>query len=134
MYANDWDGKLPSAAKWRSQLKPYIRNPDSGLTCPQGDAIYAFNKNLGGLMDDKIENPWEVVMFFEAKPGLPNATGSRANAILPHNGRGVFGYADGHVKLESSVPDQSHWVPKYAPTKPAKKIPARPGQGRRWGS
>lgn len=127
IYTNDWVGKLPSAAKWRSQLEPYTRST-SILTCPDDNAIYAFNKNLGGINLDKVQNTSDLVIFFEADPDLPNATGSRANAILPHNGRGVFGYADGHVKLESSVPDQSHWVPKFAAPKPAKKAPARPGR------
>jgi len=121
-YAHDNGGKLPTRTKWTSQVMAYVTEHE--LACPTSNALYAFNKNLGGLILDNIQNPAEVVLFFEAKPGLPNATGSRANAILPHDGRGVFVYADGHVKLESSVPDQSHWVPKYAAPKPVKKTPA----------
>jgi prepilin-type processing-associated H-X9-DG protein len=129
MYAGDNGGKLPTSAKWRSQLKPYLRS-ETGMKCPEGNAVYAFNKNLGGLNLDKIENPSGVVMFFEAEPDLPNASGSRANAILPHNGRGYFAYADGHASLEADVPNQSHWVPKYAAPKPIKKAPAKKSSAR----
>ena len=124
MYAGDYDGKLPTRDQWRSQLKPYMRNKDI-LECPTGGAVYAFNKNLGGLNLYKIKNPADVVMFFEADSDLPNAAGSRADAILPHGGKGWFAYSDGHVTSDWEVPEQAHWVPKYASPKPVKKVPAK---------
>jgi prepilin-type processing-associated H-X9-DG protein len=134
MYTDVNNGKLPTSAKWTTQIKDYLKVPL--MACPSGGAVYAFNKNLSGLKLGNIQNPAEVVLFFEAKPGLPNASGSRADAILPHNGakviphRCVIAFADGHVKLFSSAPDQSHWVPKYAAPKPVKKTPARPKRAR----
>jgi len=122
IYADANDGKLPTSAKWTTQIKDYLKVPL--MACPSGDAIYAFNKNLGGLVMKNIQNPWDVVLFFEADPDLPNATGSRADAILPHDGRGAIAFADGHVKLFSSLPEQSQWVPKYVAPKPVKKTPA----------
>ncbi|MCX6344368.1 MAG: DUF3352 domain-containing protein [Armatimonadetes bacterium] len=122
IYAQDWDGKLPSSANWKTQLNNYLKWPKAEYKCTN-DAIYAFNKNLGGLNIKKIQNPSDIVLFFEANPGLPNATGSRANAILPHDGRGCFVYLDGHVISLSEVPSQSHWVPKYTAPKPVKKVP-----------
>ena len=77
-------------------------------------SIYAFNKNLSGLNVHNIVNPSDVVMFFEAAPGIPDGSGSRADAILPHQGCGSFAYVDGHVTQSAEVPSQSHWVPKYA--------------------
>lgn len=126
-YANDHDGKLPTRDKWQSQLKPYLKgyNPE----CPDGYSIYAFNKNLSGVNLDKIENTSDVIMFFEADPDLPNASGSRADAIIAHGERGCFAYVDTHVMCQPDVPGQSQWVPqlpkpvKKAPVKPVKKAP-----------
>lgn len=124
IYASDHNGKLPTSAKWQSQIKDYLQS-DEELECSSEEVIYAFNKNLSGLYLDNIKNPSDVVMFFEAEPGLPNATGSRADATLAHNGQGWFAYADGHVWGQPEVPDQSHWVPKYTSPKPVKKAPAK---------
>lgn len=122
-YAGDHGGRLPTAAAWRIQLKPYVQ---SDLKCPEGGAVYAFNKNLGGLILDRIKNPSGVVMFFEATSVLPNASGSRSNAKLPHGGRGgVFAFADGHVRSLTEVPPQSQWVPRYAAPKSVKKAPSK---------
>jgi prepilin-type processing-associated H-X9-DG protein len=119
LYASDFN-KLPSRTNWRAQITDYVS--DSGqFLCADGAAIIAFNKNLGGLDLSKIKNPSEVVMFFEARPGLPYASGSRVDALLPHDGKGWFAYADGHVEQLSAAPSQYHWVPKYAQSKPAPK-------------
>ena len=109
LYANDHGGKLPTSAHWQSQFAPYIA---TGARCPDG-GIYAFNKNLSGLNLYKIKNQEDVIMFFEAEPGLANASGSRADAILPHHGSGFFAFADSHVGSLSEVPAQKYWVPKY---------------------
>jgi len=128
MYAQDNNGKLPSMLNWRAELKPYLRTPISELTCPGGGSVYAFNKNLGGIARAKITRPAETVMFFEADASLPNATGSRANAIFPHSGEGWFAFADGHVVKLWEAPEQSQWVPYTAPKvikkAPVKKAPA----------
>ncbi len=122
LYQSDFE-KLPVRTKWQSQLEEYIQGE---VKCAQGDVVYAFNKNLSGLDIDKIKNPSQVVMFFEASPGLPNASGSRADALLPHNGQGAFAYVDGHVEQQWEVPSQYHWVPKYAQPKAAtKKTPVK---------
>jgi prepilin-type processing-associated H-X9-DG protein len=124
VFAADHAGRLPTRTGWRTQLRPYIRDEEI-LRCPSGNAIYGFNKDLSGVNLDKIVNPADVIMFFEAPPGLPNSSGSRADAILPHDGSGMFAYADGHVQRLTDVPAQSHWVPKYESPKKVKKAPTR---------
>lgn len=121
VYSSDHKGKLPTRTEWQTQLEDYTYLYE----CPLGKSIYAFNKNLGGLNINNILNPSEVVMFFEADPGLPNASGSRANAVLPHDGYGWFAYVDGHVEFLSEAPAQYHWVPKYAAPKAVKKAPVK---------
>ena len=130
LYTSDWDGKLPTSARWQSQLARYTKRPISELKCPSGKAVYAFNKNLSGLNLDKIANPGRVILFFEARPGLPNRSGSRADAVLPHDGQGFFAYADTHVQRLSAAPPQSQWVASYAAPKPAKKAPAKKAPAR----
>ena len=90
--------------------------------CPNKNVVYAFNKKLSGLYLDKIKNPAETILFFEASKNLSKLSGNRADALLPHNGYGNFVYADGHARAFNSVPDQSYWVPKYDAPKPATKI------------
>lgn len=122
-YIVDHNGKLPTAANWRSELEEYAEDID--MSCPDGDTVYAFNKNLGGLSINRIKNPSEVVVFFEASADLPNAAGSRANAELPHDGKGFFAYLSADVKSLSQVPPQSQWVPKYEKAKPTKKATSK---------
>ncbi|MDO8684722.1 MAG: hypothetical protein Q7N50_14750, partial [Armatimonadota bacterium] len=81
--------------------------------------------NLGGLVLDNIENQADVIMFFDAKPGLPNAIGSRADVLHPHLGEGCYAFADGHVLSSKEVLSQFHWVPKHTAPKPVKKAPVK---------
>ncbi|MCL5104924.1 MAG: DUF3352 domain-containing protein [Armatimonadetes bacterium] len=131
IFAQEHGGKLPTSANWQAQLKPYLKAPVSEMKCPGEEAIYAFNKNLSGANLNKIPKPAETIMFFEAAPGLPNASGRRADALLPHKGRGLFAYVDGHVISLGSVPAQSKWA--FAAPKPVKKAPAKkaPAQKKR---
>ena len=123
-YSDEHNGKLPTSANWRSQLKPYSKLPISELKCPRGEAIYAFNKNLSGVNWDKIKNPSQVVIFFEAGRDLPGATGGRADVKFAHDGRAWFAYADGHLAKLTEAPSQSQWVVSHTAPKPVKKAPA----------
>ena len=124
MYAADHNDKLPDRLNWRAQLKDYLPKPIEEMQCPFGESTYAFNKNLGGINVAKIDDPAGTILFFEGECDLPNATGSRTDAILPHQGIGCFAYADGHVQRLGDVPSQPHWVP-YVVKQPAKKAPAK---------
>ncbi|MDO8683497.1 MAG: hypothetical protein Q7N50_08455, partial [Armatimonadota bacterium] len=81
-------GQLPASYKWQSQLKPYLKSK-SIPKCPAG-AIYAFNNVLGGGILNNISPQANLIMFFEATPGLPNAIGGRSDAIQPHSEEGCF--------------------------------------------
>lgn len=120
MYADEHDGRLPTTA-WRNQVRPYMKREAQS---PSENVAYAYNKNLSGVNYQKIVNPSDVVIFFEAYPGVDSA--SRADAILPHGGQGIFAYVDGHVNRLAYVPDRSNWIPKVPTAKPAKKAAAKP--------
>ena len=127
MYAADHNDKLPSMKNWREEIAPYLPVPISEMEAPEGEFIIALNKNMAGLSLKIIENHADKVLFFEADPDLPNASGSRADAILPHDGEGIFAFVDGHVEKLDEAPEQPHWVPvvkKPAVKAPAKKAPA----------
>lgn len=123
LYADDYDGRLPSMTLWRTQLKPYLRKPIEEMQCPCGGTIYAMNKNMAGLKLSQIQDPGNKVLFFEADPDLPNASGSRANAAFAHDGEGTFAFVDTHVERLREAPEQPNWVPvaKKTPSKAAGK-------------
>jgi hypothetical protein len=123
-YASEHAGKLPTRTGWRTQLRPYLKQPIAEMGCPisGGKTLYAYNKNIGGADVNRIVSPGRLVMFFEGREGLPSASGSRADAIMAHNGCGYFAFADAHVEQRSDAPPQYQWVPKL---RPATKAPVK---------
>lgn len=90
-YAKDHKGKLPPAAKWQDEIKPYISKVRTandpfetpadlastmvwGCESPDGKAKtgVAFNAELGGKTVDKIGEPRETPLIFETEAGAPN--------------------------------------------------------------
>lgn len=124
MYAADHNDRLPSISGWRAELRDYLPKSLDELQCPSGTTIYALNKNMAGLTLSQIQSHADKVLFFEAEPGLRNASGSRADAVLAHDGMGHFGFVDMHVEKLWDAPEQIHWVP-YVAKKPAPKAPAK---------
>ena len=68
-YAYDHHETLPPAENWEGALKPYLKTP---LKCPlsKGEAGgYAMNKALSKKKLEELENPAEVVLFYESDNG-----------------------------------------------------------------
>lgn len=122
MYAEDWDGKLPDAAKWRSQIKPYVKNEEI-FNSPFGGYQYCFNAKLSGVNIHKVLNPSDVVILYEGYNGKPPVAGY----YLPADGAARVAYLDGHVKSIYSPLPASALEPKLravAPQKASAKKPA----------
>lgn len=123
IYADSHGGKLPTSKDWPAQLSKYTKSPIEDLQ-HGGQTTIAFNKNMSGVSLKNIQNLSAKVLFFETCVDIPNDSGSRDDAMLLHDGQGVFGFVDGHVAKLSEVPGQAQWVPSVA-KKALKKAPAK---------
>ena len=107
MYAADHDETFPDADKWMDQLMPYLKNAKF-FSCPASDLEYAYamNRALGGVNLEDIENPGEVVLFFESDLGVRNASGNADAVADPprHNGGSTYAFADAHVAFSMITP------------------------------
>lgn len=95
-FAGDYDGRLPSAATWRDDIMPYVRN-EQLFECPSDEidsVSYALSPFVAGRNLDQIEAPDETVMIYEV--------GEDGRLVFPHNGGANYGFVDGHAK----------WLPK----------------------
>jgi prepilin-type processing-associated H-X9-DG protein len=91
----DHDKKFAlTSGTFRKDMAPYVDGDDI-FYAPgdrSGEIGYLFNDNLAGLTLDAIPKPAETVMVYEGRNGQLN---------FRYNGRGVVGFADGHVALVS---------------------------------
>jgi prepilin-type processing-associated H-X9-DG protein len=99
MYAEDYDGGLPSAARWRSQLYPYVRD-SRAFECLEPDpgtgTGYAMNPRLSGRVISDFTDPASVVAFYDADEfGRP---------VARHHGGTNCAFLDGHVRWVEGVP------------------------------
>ena len=102
-FAQDHDLRLPDAAHWTDQIKPYVKN-DAAFRDPSAPAgqqySYAYNRALSRKVSMNLENPDATVLVFESTKSVKNA--SDTGQSVPHPGRhlGGTGYAfvSGHVK------------------------------------
>lgn len=94
MYAQDHHETLPPAENWEVALKPYLNTP---LPCPLAKlgTGYAMNKALSKKKLAALENPADVVLFFESDNGT---------TIAPkrHGSGQCFTFADGYAKRVST--------------------------------
>lgn len=90
-YAKEHDGKLPPAATWQDDVRPYYKkiaekakdelgpiepmdaNGPWGCTQKSGSTGIAFNEALGGKKLADIEKPDETPLIFEVEQPSPNA-------------------------------------------------------------
>jgi competence protein ComGC len=109
-YAKDHNDTYPQASNWCEALKPYVSSTKIFI-CPasetkKGQSDYAININVAGRKASKI--PPGVVLLFEAKPGVNPAGGPEIVNIENHMDYGCnFLYADGWVRSEKFIPEQS---------------------------
>lgn len=81
MYAQDYDETLPpmaNADEVKEALLPYVKNGQIFLQ-PDADEAYVPNAFLSGKKISDIDNPEEMILFYEASPG---EDGSRGAAFL----------------------------------------------------
>jgi prepilin-type processing-associated H-X9-DG protein len=118
MYADDWDGMLPSADSWVSDLRDYLRGPSEVLRCPERPDLevgYAMNRALSGYPEALALDPMNTPLFFESDLGGANPAGGVADVASPRHGDGNnFGFVDGHAELvipPRDFPEFGLWDP-----------------------
>ena len=100
MFAQDHEGRLPEAYRWKEQLAPYV-NSVQIYACPSdpSDAgtSYAMNPRFSGADTKDFDNPAELIVIHEVdKLGHPD----------PRHNEGMnCGFMDGHAKWLPGVPD-----------------------------
>jgi prepilin-type processing-associated H-X9-DG protein len=101
LYADDFDGCLPSTESWCDAIGKYI-SPGM-LVCPgsnakEGQSSYAMNEYLDGKKLDEL--PPDLVLLFDSKPGWNKAGGPEILTMENHKGKGCnVLFVDGHMKL-----------------------------------
>ena len=112
-YAQDHNETLPPAENWESALKPYLKTP---LQCPSVKlgTSYAMNQALSKKKLEALENPADVVLFFESDNGTTVA--QKRHGASPH-----FTFADGHAK-HVSANNQKKLVWNFEWTSPSRNI------------
>ena len=93
------DGRtLPPGDEWVAVLGGYAAGITALIT-PDGEPIYAMNRNVGGRRIEDIATPSRTVLFFEVERGSPPAGGPE---LLPARPAFIGGYAivfvDGHTE------------------------------------
>jgi hypothetical protein len=112
VYANDYEGKLPTASKWCDLLHKYSDLDTKHLRCPgdkQGPCSYALNEFVSSINDKE-----NVVLLFESNAGWNQVGGEQLFNTGNHNGKGGFVlFTNGSIKLVKSE-DLSllQWQPK----------------------
>lgn len=98
-YAKDYDGILPPAPDWAIAIDPYLRNSQISI-CPtfQTDPLphYAMPAGLSGANLNELPDPAGTVLIYEVQQGQP---------AYRHNGGMNVGYADGHAKWITKLPE-----------------------------
>ena len=102
--AEDFEGKLPGET-WVADIRGYHENGQV-LVCPSRPDLavgYAMNRKLLGAKLGEVEEPAEVILFFEANLDGENPVGGADDVPEEgvHNGGINLGFADGHCKWVS---------------------------------
>jgi prepilin-type processing-associated H-X9-DG protein len=101
IYANEFDGSLPSVESWCDTIGKYMK--PGLLICPGSNAkedqsSYAMNEFLAGKKLAELSP--DLVLLFESKPGWNKAGGPEILTTQHHEDEGCnVLFADGHVKF-----------------------------------
>ena len=101
IYADEFDGSLPSVESWCDALGKYIL--PGMLICPSSNAkedqsSYAMNEFLAGRK--LVELSPDLVLLFESKPSWNKAGGPEILTTENHEGKGCnVLFTDGHVEF-----------------------------------
>ncbi len=126
MYADDYNGKLPPAGTWPKALEPYSMGKSIESPWADEGIVYKFNAKLGGLNQNDILNPAEVIAFFEWDTSVP----LDYNVITGPGCEMRVVYLDGHVETLGEPAGVKAFTPKLkALAKP--KAPAKKPAGRK---
>ncbi|HUT74326.1 MAG TPA: sigma-70 family RNA polymerase sigma factor [Armatimonadota bacterium] len=102
MFAKDHDGRLPNAATWMDDIKPYLRSEDV-LRCAgeKHKYSYAMNVAVSGLNLSDIADPANMVVLYEFSSDTRNAAGEPPSPSVPglRPGGRLYGYADGQAEF-----------------------------------
>ncbi len=96
-FAEDHDGRMPTADEFPEALERYISQGGERLVLPP-DRRIAMNAAVAGMRRDAVRNPDRTVLFFETRSDGP-AVGGQEN-LRPLSGEGdmyIIGFADGRV-------------------------------------
>lgn len=113
MYASDFDERLPPAGKWQS-VTEQSRLSQESMHCRNATAPinYAMNSSLSLFALNKLDEPADTVLLFEADAYLQNASGGAEWFVRRHNGAGSLAFADGHAKRANEyVATHARWKP-----------------------
>lgn len=111
VYANDFDGNLPTADSWCDLLVEHCDVSPKSFICIEsrhkfkiGESAYALNENAAGL---KLENiPGDMVLMFESKPGWNQVGGPELLSTENHDGEGCYIlFCDGHAEFVRDLPN-----------------------------
>jgi hypothetical protein len=113
LYADENEGKCPSAVNWCDAIVNNLPEPEA-LRCPQrrGEKSgFGFNAQLAGKTLSSI--PGDTVLIFESEGGWNSSGGPQAVVSRPpHRNTWIFGFADGNTRAvgRDELP-QLRWEP-----------------------
>lgn len=117
MHAQANTNTCPPAATWCDAVQGNLVLTNAFQCLAAADkshrSHYAFNARLDRLSLDKIKNPAQTVMIFEAEGGWNLSGGSELRPRKPRHGRTIIvGFADGHTEaVDESRLAQLQWEP-----------------------
>jgi prepilin-type processing-associated H-X9-DG protein len=124
MYSQDYDERLPPAARWAEAIESRVgqaaakKNATAGedpFRCPAAEspASYGMNAALDRLSFSQIDAPADTVMVFDAVAATRSfAGGARDIARTRHNNTPNLAFADGHARWANAFAlEKINWSP-----------------------
>lgn len=106
-YVNDWDDRLPPAARWEEVLTLAHDRPRV-LSCPAYPALrnhgYALNARLAGKRVGGFADPAGLPLLFDSSLNVPNASDAGESFLPAHQGVGNIATLDGRVTSTKRFP------------------------------